>query len=175
MVSPSTLTSFYLNTHTSMRPFLPTAFITLLSVPEMEDRYLKSHRLFKVKAEILKLRLTGQLDPQCEGYDCFPDRDSNLNDSLGNLLGNYFASRFGSFKVFESRSGQSQVYPNRVEKIAQMVEHYLQIEPDWGQVGGGYVYQGPLEKELSSIDFTGRNNLKLVYQNSQVRIYKILP
>ncbi len=175
MVSPSTLTSFYLNSHTSARPFLPTAYITLLDVPEMEARYLKSHRLFGVEAEFLERRLVGQVNPQCDSYDCPPDRDSNLNDSLGNLLGNYFASRYGSFKGFESRSGQDLVYPKRAEKIAEMVKNYRQVEPDWGQLGGSYVYQGPLENEISSVDFAGRNDLGLVYQNPQVKIYKILP
>ena len=153
---------------------MPTAFITLLGVPEMKSRYLESQRLFKVKPEVLNLRLAGQLDPQCQGYACFPDRDSNLNDSLGNLLGNYFASRYGSFKVFESRSGQGLIYSDRALEIAEMIEHYPQVKPDWSQIDGGYVYQGPMEKEISSVDFTAQDNLELVYQNSQVKIYEIL-
>ncbi|MDP3764315.1 MAG: hypothetical protein Q8Q95_01710 [bacterium] len=176
IVSPSTLTSFYLNTHTFSRPFLPTAFITLLSVKEMEDRYLLSHKLFGVRPEVLEQRLAGKLDPQCEAYDCFPDKDSNLNDSFGNLYGGYFSSRYNTFNsIYSSNSDQDFVTKKRQEKIIELSGRYKTMRRDWSEIGTGYVYVGPLEEQI-----TGNNNfitdrgLKIVYKDPQVSMYKIL-
>lgn len=175
MVSPSTLTSFYLNTYTYSRPFLPTAFITLLSIKDMEDRYLLSHKLFGVRPEVLKQRLAGKLDLQCEAYDCFPDKGSNLNDSFGNIYGSYFSSRYNTFNsIYSPNSDQDFLTEKRQEKIVELVGRYQTINKDWSKIKGGYVYVGPYEEQIDRANMELDKNVKLVYRNPSVAIYEVL-
>ncbi len=173
VLSPSTMTSFYLTTHTSMRPFLPTAFITMLSMAEMEERYLKSHRFFGVSDDIFSRRLGGKLESGCYEYECFPDKGSNLNDSFGDLYGNYVNSRFGSFKSFTDVSYIGPVYKKRQEIIEKMSERYAKVLPDRYGIDVDYVYMGPLEEQINKVDFSRYDNLKLVYKNPSVSIYEM--
>ncbi|MBI2453959.1 MAG: hypothetical protein HYV54_00040 [Parcubacteria group bacterium] len=173
VLSPSTMTSFYLTTHTSLRPFLPTAFITMLSMEEMEERYLQSHRFFGVPGDIFSRRLGGELESNCYEYECFPDKGSNLNDSFGDLYGNYVNSRFGSFKSFTDASYMGPVYEKRREIIEKMSERYGKILPNRHGIDVDYVYMGPLEEQINKVDFTRYNNLRLVYKNPLVGIYEM--
>ena len=173
VLSPSTMTSFYLTTHTSVRPFLPTAFITMLSMAEMEERYLKSHKFFDMPDDIFSRRIGGKLDSNCYEYECFPDKGSNLNDSFGDLYGNYVNSRFGSFKSFTDISYTDPIYKKRREIIENMSEHYSKVLPNKYEINVDYVYAGPLEEQINKIDFARYDNLTLVYKNPSVGIYKM--
>lgn len=173
IISPSTMTSFYLASYTSARPFMPTAFTTLLSNFEIEDRYLASHKLFGVLETTLRQRLNGEIPPGCTGYECFPDKGSNLNDSFWNIYGNYFASRYGEYKNFISKKSQDVVKEKRSEKIGELADRYGKLKVDWQEIDGDYIYYGPLEKQIAVIDFSKNKNLTLVYKNLTVEIYKI--
>ena len=145
-----------------------------MAVREMEDRYLTSHKLFGVPEEVLRARLAGELPLDCSGYECFPDKDSNLNDSFWNLYGNYFASRYGNFRNFIAKAPQDAVKEKRLEKIEELVDRYRDLEVDWAAVAGAYVYYGPLEKQIASADFSKNRNLSLVYGNESVEVYKVI-
>lgn len=173
IVSPSTLTSFYLTSYTSARPLLPTAFITLLPISEMEDRYLISHKLFGVTREVLLGRLEGKIPLGCSGYGCAPDLSSNLNDSFWNLYGNYFASRYGEFKKFIARAEQPRIKEARVGKINELLQRYDGVPANWSKIEADYVYYGPLERQIVAVDLSKDKNLHLVYDNLSVAIYKI--
>lgn len=176
LVSDSTLTSFYLNTYTSARPFLPTAFITLLSVSEMEERYLISHKIFNVDEKVLEKRLLGNILPGCKAYNCPADKDSNLNDSFGNLYGNYFPSRYGTFRSFFSNYKKDYIVEKKKEKIKELSQLYKEksetlVKKMQPQID--YVYFGPLEKQISEGPLK-IDGIKIVYKNSLVSIYQII-
>ncbi len=173
VISPSTLNSFYLASYTSVRPFMPTAFTTLLPMAEIEERYLISHKLFGVPEQTLRARLKGELPLDCSDYQCFPDKGSNLNDSMWNLYGNYFASRYGSFKNFIAKAEQQAPKAKRLAKAEELLSRYRELKTEWADFDGDYVYYGPLEKHLIELDLSKLKNLMLVYQNSSVEIYKI--
>ena len=174
VVSDSTMTSFYINTYTSLKPFLPTAFITLLSTKDIENRYLMSHKVFGVSGSILKQRLEGKFQLNCVSYKCPPDKGSNLNDSFGNLYGNYFPSSYGTFGSFVSNSKKDFISKKKDEKIEELVDIYGKIDMKWDDIDADYVYAGPLENDISSINFMLDKKLKIVYKDPQVSIYKIL-
>lgn len=174
IISPSTFTSFYLASYTGARPFLPTAFTTLLANADIEDRYLVSHKLFGVPEITLDRRLKGDIPIDCSGYECFPDKGSNLNDSFWNLYGNYFASRYGSFKNFIARVPQEAVKEKRLEKVAELTDRYRKLDADFSAVEADYIYYGPLERQIVAADFSKNKNLTLIYNNSSVAIYKII-
>ncbi|MEK9186116.1 MAG: hypothetical protein AAB885_00865, partial [Patescibacteria group bacterium] len=173
IISPSTMTSFYLTSHTAARPYLPTAFTTLMSMQEMEDRYLTSHKLFGVSGETLRKRLAGQLDAGCESYECFPDKGSNLNDSFGNLYGNYFPSRYGSFHQFLSGADREIITKKRGEKIEELIRRYQDLKVNWQAVPADYVFVGPMEEQLAIRSLENDSGLSLIYKNSLVKIYAI--
>ncbi len=174
VVSPSTITSFYLTAHTAVRPYTPTAFTSLLSMREMEDRYLIAHKLFGVSEKTLRVRLEGKMDAGCAGYDCFPDKGSNLNDSFGNLYGNYFPSRYGSFDQYLSGADREIIGGKRAEKIEELLQRYGSLGADWADLGADYVYVGPLESQIGIRDLNLDPELKRIHRDNSVSIYKIL-
>lgn len=173
VLSPSTMTSLYLATYTSARPFLPTAFATLLPMREIEDRYLLAHKIFGVTEETLRQRLAGKVPADCEGYQCFPDKMSNLNDSFGHIYGNYFPSRYLNFHDFVFGGNGDLIAEKRAEKIDELLARYRQLKIDWKSLEADYVYVGPMEKQIGIADPSHSKNLKLVYQNSLVEIYQV--
>ena len=174
VISPSTLTSFYLASYTGARPFVPTAFTTLLRNAEIEDRYLVSHKLFGLTETTLRARLLGEIAVNCREYECPPDQDSNLNDSLWNLYGNYFASRYSSFGNFIANTGGEIVREKQLEKVGELTDRYRKLDADWTTIETDYVYYGPLERQIVAADFSKNKNLTRIYNNSSVEIYKII-
>ena len=176
IISPSTITSLYLTTYTSARPFLPTAFTTLLSMDEMENRYLLSHKLFQVDGVFMRLRMEGQAPVGCESYECFPDTGSNLNDSLGNLYGSFFSSKYGSFGYFPPPEPGGVISNEKSKRINTLLERYAKLEADWNSINikvVSYVYYGPLERQLGVANFSRDRKLALVYKNPMVEIYRV--
>ena len=140
---------------------------------DMEERYLQSHKFFDVPGDVFSRRLGGKLESNCYEYECFPDKGSNLNDSFGDLYGNYVNSRFGSFKSFTDVSYRGPVYEKKLEIIEKMSERYGKVLPNRYGINVDYVYVGPLEEQINNIDFSSYDNLKLVYKNPSVSIYEI--
>ena len=169
IISPSFLTSLYLSANTSARPYMPRAMTTLLPMREMEERYLTAQKLFGVKANDLEKRLSGKVVLNCSGYECPPDKSSNLLDDLNNLYDQYF---WRSVDDFLYNRGES-IYQRAEPKIIELLERYKTVKADWSTIGADYVYFGPLEKDLSAIRPDKVPNLELVYKNTSVEIYKI--
>lgn len=172
ILSPSTLTSLYLNSYTSARPFLPTAFLTSMTTEEIEKRYLLAHKMFRVDSETLARRLEGILKIGCEAYDCPPDKGSNLNDSAWHIYGNYFMSRYGRFDNFTGESSNI-ISLKRTERHQALLERYANLKnASWTAIDAGYVYFGPLEKDIApTINLANESKLKPVFKNSRVEIY----
>ncbi len=174
VVSPSTMTSFYLTTHTAVRPYTATAFTSLLSMRDLEDRYLMAHKIFGVSEKTLRARLSSKMDAGCEGYDCFPDKGSNLNDSFGNLFGNYFPSRYGSFDQYISASDHEIIAEKKAEKVEDLLTRYSSLKSDWIKLNAEYVYVGPLESQIGIRNLDLDKGLERIYRDNSVSIYKII-
>lgn len=151
IISPSVLTSLYLPGYTSARPFLPTAYISMLGIKETDRRYLISQKLFGVKSDSIK------------------------NIDLDMLYGFYFLAKYGSFSDYFSTDVNSIFMQKKLEKIDQLTKDYSKLQKlKWVHSGADYVYVGPWEKEVANANFLMDKNLKLVYKNSAVEIYNII-
>jgi hypothetical protein len=151
IISSSVLTSLYLPAYTSARPFLPTAYISMLGIEETDRRYLVSQKLFGVESESIK------------------------NIDLDMLYGFYFLSKYGSFSDYFSTPADSIINRKKTEKIDQLTKDYFVLSSvKLADFDADYVYVGPWEKETSKKDFARDNNLEMIYKNSEVDIYKII-
>lgn len=168
--SPSYVTSIYLMSYTSARPFLPRGHLTLASNHELEERFLSARKLFHIPSELLRQQLEGKVKLNCNGFDCFPDTGINLNKTAFQLYGDGFKK---TFRQFLTSTGGLAGMPAR--KIDELIEHYNSVPSGViNNVPVDYVYYGPWEKQLGSrVDLVANKSLNLVYHSSLVEIYKI--
>ncbi len=151
IISSSILTSLYLPAYTSARPFLPTAYTTLLNMEETERRYLISQKLFGVKNEDLR------------------------NIDLDMLYGFYFLARYGSFSNYFLNADNKIIDQKKSEKVNELMKRYEAMAmPQWNDIDSDYVYVGSWERETAARSFAKDKNLELVYQNSSVELYRII-
>ncbi len=172
VISPSTMESMHLNTYTSVRPYLPTAFVSLLSTEEIERRFLVSHKLFGVSEKVFEQRLLGNFVYKCSGWNCVPDEDSNLNDSLWHIYGDYW-NRAVSIRELVNGTSRDKVLALKSKKITELEKRYHNTNVQWSDIGSGYVYAGPWESYYTNPSFSQNKELTLVYSNSSVKIYRI--
>lgn len=168
VVSSSLVTSLYLTTYTSSRPFLATGFASPVSTKILEDRYLLANKMFGVDSAVLERRLERGLVglEDCQ-INCPPDSWNNLHKDVRYLYVNYFLND----KVTPQPIPE-QAIPEK--NMMALLEHYAQLTGDWNNIGPGYVYYGPWEKEFSQVDLAKEEKLKLAYKNPSVAIYKII-
>ncbi|MBI2454036.1 MAG: hypothetical protein HYV54_00445, partial [Parcubacteria group bacterium] len=89
ILSNSFLTSLYLNSYTSARPFLPVGNLTTQTTAKLEDRFLRSNKLLGVSAETIMAQLKNSLPIECNVY-CPPNTEQNLGKNLWHLYFHYF-------------------------------------------------------------------------------------
>lgn len=163
VISSSVVTSVYLSTYTSARPFLAVGFASAMPMKLLENRFLLANKFFNVDPEVVKKRLV-QEEVSCFS-DCPKDGWMNLNKSFRFIYINYFAS---GQKVLSGDAFMPRDY------LDVLVENYQEIMvKDYKYLGVGYVYYGPLEKQFSQPKFTQDQNLTLVFMNPSVTIYKV--
>ena len=172
IVSPSGTSSMYLPAYTSARPFLPTGFITTLSMRDVEDRFLLVHKLFGISKEFLRERLMGKLPLNCDVRECYPDDSNNLNGSFDVLYGYYFEGKYGSLKAWLA-GPDAHMRQKEALKIEELLDRYGKLNVSWKDIDEEYVYIGPWERQIIGEDFLLPRNFELVYKNSLVAIYKI--
>ncbi len=163
IISPSFLTTDYLTSYTSARPYLPTGVKTLTTNKILEERFLTAYKLFNVSPETLRSRLTAR---PVEGNNNnnnwkTPDLLSRLNaDIPASLYYNYYTRDFGGS------------IPD--QKVKELLGRYYDLNITWASIDADYVYIGPFERALVSADFGGDGNFQLLFKNSSVEIYKII-
>jgi len=165
IISSSLVTSYYLNTYTSARPYLPTAYLTQASTDEMERRLLTSNKLFGVSKDILGKRLRG------EKFIDYDDPYQYLADTGINttrLQWNFYAHLFNKKPFNEFLEGVDK--EKREEYMVKLLERYDKIETSWSDIDAKWVYYGPWERQFGQLKDRG---LELVYENPSVEIYKI--
>ncbi len=60
------------------------------------------------------------------------------------------------------------------EYISTLIKRYNNPSPNWRDVDADYVYYGPWEKQFGQPNLSQNKNLKIIYENPTVQIYKIL-
>lgn len=170
ILTPSYVTSMYLMSYTSARPFVPRGLLSLASNFEIEERFLIANKFFQVPPADLRMQLAGEFDRGCSAFDCFPDTGINLNKPLFQLYGGWFENR--KLKDFLNDRDLTEA---RDRKLDELLTRYKNLEADWEKVDIDYIYYGPWEKQLNGgRTFWGNPSLKLVYENTEVQIYKLL-
>ncbi len=163
IISSALVSSLYLTTYTSARPFLATGFASSMSLSTLETRYLISNKLFGVPNEILLQKLNEESNNSCLD-DCYKDTFFNTAKDFRFLYVNYFISGHPVL------GGQAIIPAGYWEKL---LKQYDDLNPSWQKTDASYVYIGPWEKQFSRTDFDKTGELGLVYKNSEVAIYKI--
>ena len=136
IISPSFLTTDFLTSYTSARPYLPVGVKTTTTNKILEERFLTTYKLFDIDSATLQSRL--KIPPLGTNWKT-PDILRKLNMSIPMYLYyNYFTRDFGG-NIPE-------------QKIRELVDRYSAINPSWESIDADYVYSGPFEQELTFLD-----------------------
>lgn len=167
IISSSFMTAQYLAVYTSARPYLPQSIISTLAMRDLEERYLKASRLFKVPDDIIK----AQLDSQAPATPCLEKYCYYRSENFGKLTDDLYACFFSRGPFNENQRRGCGRVPDDYKK--DLLARYQKTRPTWQDTGADYVYYGPWEKQFSSPRFEKDSKLELVYKNPLVDIYKI--
>ncbi len=169
VLSPSFLTSIYMLSFTSARPFLATGVLSLAPNAELEERYLTANKVFGVEKNVLAAKLLRKDEGICVSDCGYPNLSDNLFGDAPNLYANYF--RLQVFTDYVDDSG----FITR-SKVRELVSRYesLGAELDPADLETDFVFVGSWEKQFSHIDLTSNPRLRLVYRNPEVAILKVV-
>lgn len=160
IASPSVNTTIYLNDYTAARPYLPIYILTLGSTQELEKRFVYVNQLFNIPTPIFR----GRAEQNQDIYKA--DIEGIMNSVYGNTYRNLYYNSSNPGVVFENKPPP--------EKAEMLFNLYSQKKPLWSDLKANYVYLGPFEKELgANVNLSEYKELKLVYKNKIVEIYKI--
>lgn len=164
IISDSFITSYYLLSQTSARPYLATGFNTLLSNEEIAERFLVVNKLFGVSREILAYRLRGAEFGTAACVEDKCDAHSNFNQLKGtqHMFVNTFKKDTDEYRYID------EVLAN------ELLVRYGSLEPNWQNIAAEYVYFGPWEREFGEARLFENTNLKPIYRNASVQIFEVL-
>ena len=172
VLSPSFITTHFLMSYTASNPYLLTGLNSIASNREIEDHFTTAYKLFDVDRSAVAALLHGDSDffcaRGCTTYEWF-----NTKSLWRNLYNySYVDQSFEAplFQIADSRSVNRSI-PEPV--IQDILARYDLSRPTWSGTGAAYVYIGPWEHQLSSIDADKDTTLELVYRNPTVSIYRI--
>lgn len=175
IISPSFITSLYLNAQTSARPYFAGGFNTAATNKLLEERFLNTYKLFKVRPEFLEriLRIDYQKDFRSpEKYSDSPYKDMheylNTVETITHLYVGYYYNDPSRFP----RSETTYRFVSK-EKADELIAAYPSLSPKWKNIEADYVYYGPWEKQITKIDLSKNKDLELLFKNKEVEIYKI--
>ncbi len=177
IISPVLMDSVYLTIHTPARPYLPFYTNTLVSDQELEDRFLKSQKLFGVSRENLEKQLRwASLPSGCESLaahfrvrDLVCDSHTRFSFENGRFLYG-FANLPGDYSTVRRIKARWDI-PE--EKIQDLLKRYDALRVSWGETGADYVYLSPMGRNLSERNLNYEKDLELLYKNSSAEIYRI--
>ena len=164
VLSNSFLTSVYLNSYTSARPYLPLGNLTTQTMAKLEDRFLKSNKFLGVPTPIVKAQLENSLPVECTTL-CPPNTDANLRKNRWHLYFHYF--RGGPINNYLARPKEITA-----DYIQNILERYEKTTVDLEKDNIDYIYVGPWEKQLDGNVTNLNNNFRIVFKNPEVTIYE---
>lgn len=157
IVSNSFLTSVYLSTYTSARPYLAIGGNTPVSNEKLEHNYLTANKIFGISEDMLRRRL-------------IPPSDQNLSV---NLLDDpfYLYSSYWREKSFDyAFTSSDKSIP--MEKVDELLNRYRALQTGRSGMAADYLYYGPWEKEFSD-KIPSWLQESLIYMNPEVKIYRL--
>ncbi len=163
ILSDSLVTSIYLLSYTSARPYVMTGFNTIAPNEEIANRFLMANKLFNVSAEVVKERLKASPMSNSEEWQR-GDRHSAFNKfkSAQHMFYNAFRQDTAEYRYI------NEEIANNLTKI------YKKLNISWENLPTEYVYYGPWEKEFSQIKLNNNPDLELLFKNDSVEIYKVI-
>ncbi|TSC81717.1 MAG: hypothetical protein G01um101419_769, partial [Parcubacteria group bacterium Gr01-1014_19] len=177
IISPVLMDSVYLAIYTSARPYLPFYTNTLVTDRELEDRFLKSQKLFGVSRENLEKQLRwASLPSGCESLaahfrvrDLVCDSHTRFSFENGRFLYGFanLPSDYSTVKRVKARWDIPE------EKIQDLLKRYDALRVSWKEAGADYVYLSTMGKNLSGKSLQYDKDLELLYKNSSAEIYRI--
>jgi len=172
VLSTSLVTNYFLPLYTSARIYLPRANDTTASDEEMLDRLIIAYKLFNIPEE----KLWQLFDTEANQGTMYKPEETFDDFEQRGLL--YF---FSAAALDQSVDGYKRTTKFQMPKSAR---EYLQsayvmmgsFDQDWqSKYRIDYVYFGPKEREMSSVDPDSLSFLEHVYSEGGVDIYKIAP
>ncbi len=169
IASNSFINSLYLPAYTSAKPFLPIGILTPAPTEELENRFLAIHRMMGVTDNTLRDILKNRMPIPCQSGEasCPPNTEDNLRKNVWHLYGHFFRRvNFNDYMI-----NPTYITDDYIQKL---VERYRTTNAGWTKLDADYVYYGPWEKQFGRPDLKQNKNLKIVYENPSVQIYRIL-
>lgn len=177
VVSPVFMDSVYLTIYTSARPYLPFYTNTLVSDLELENRFLRTQKLFGISKENLEKQLRwGEVPPGCDNvaqyfqkFNLVCDNHTRYSFENGRFL-------YGFEYLPENYSTVGKINPRwniPEEKIKELLERYDNLKISWKDIDADYVYLSPMGKNLVGKSLRDEKDLELLYENDGAEIYLI--
>jgi len=186
IISPSFITSLYLNAQTSARPYFVGGFNTAATNKLLEERFLTTYKLFKVKPEFLRrvLEIDYSKDMRSpEKYQDSPYPDGHTYLNMAEVIPHLYVGYYYGDPNRFPRSKTTYRFVSK-EKADELIAAYPKLSVNWKDVEADYVYYGPWEKQITKIDLSQNPNLELIFssgggsamggKNKEVEIYKII-
>ncbi len=173
VLSTSYVTSLYLAGYTDTNHYLPFGDLTLTSRRDLEERFLTAHKLFGVPEERVRLLLRGKYYPPtiCDvGGECGNEHSERNLLRVPQMLYN------GAFDPRQHGQDQLELSYEPLIPLAvidDLMGRYENARPDWKDFRGDYVYYGPWEREIHSVNLKTNPRLELLYNRGGVEIYKV--
>ena len=168
VLTNSYVSTIYLVSYTSVNPYLAFSENTIAGDDELAERFLTMHRLFGVSPERLVEYLayrkrTADVCAGCAAHTAF-----NLSKAPRYLFGHTFdpQSRFDAL----TKDSSYAIAPGRLKA---MLSRYGTLRPRWEDFPGAYVYHGPWERELSTVNLKNNSSLQLIYDAGGVEMYRV--
>ena len=180
VISPSLVSSNQISIFTHADPWMPAPLNSLAPTAATERRFVEAHKILGVSADEMLVRLAGPPfavpkgicpDPCARDRDRFRDRFEFSFEfySFGLLYGVMFSPALTFDAITKPADGS--VPQERLERLR---EYYAAYRPHPDQFPSHtYVYVGPWERLLSKKAGDAFVNTKPVFENEDVRIYRI--
>lgn len=165
VATPSPYMNDLLLFYTSAKVMIPRASGTMAKSSEILDRLYAVYKLFGITEATFKQKINPLFDPSAN------PTEMNLFDYL--YAGNFFSQEFDAF--FRDK-GKQNIPPDFTEKLSAAYRVY-NFEPSilGKKYRIDYVYVGPLEKKIMTVDFARMRGWQNVYNQEGVSVYKINP
>lgn len=175
IISPSLITSLYLNAQTSARPYFAGGFNTAATAKLLGERFLTTYKLFKVRPEFLECVLKSNYSKDPCLLKEVVDSDPHSWINTANIT---------SYLYVNDRASS----PRSKEEADELIAAYSKISVTWKDIEADYIYYGPWEKQISQVDLSKDLDMELIFsyregsfslagqageKNSEVEIYRI--
>ncbi|MFH1823045.1 MAG: hypothetical protein ABH830_05090, partial [Patescibacteria group bacterium] len=177
IVSPAFSTNIFITMHTHNNIFIPMGINSLAPEEEAIERLIITYKIFGVKREQLDKLLNQQRNKDYQDLKNLKSLD-RVEAEMQGIEQSGKDYLFGSMKFIgndfdmDTRYAKTTPYQGIPQKLYEEIINKfdsLDMKEALGKYRADYLYFGPMEKEMSTADFTEYNK---VYDNLGVEIYE---